>query len=81
MMGEYKKLKSAGDLRAGELVVERDGYAFKHDTIFMQDDICEECGGTGEVHFDESDGEGHIMRGTGTQKCICQLDDTEQNQP
>lgn len=35
---------------------------------------CEYCGGTGEVATDEDDGEGHIMRGVGTEKCICQIE-------
>lgn len=35
---------------------------------------CDECEDTGEVSCDESDGEGHIMRGVGTQKCICQVE-------
>jgi hypothetical protein len=38
-------------------------------------DVCEFCNGTGEVSVDESDGEGHIMNGVGTQKCICRLQD------
>ena len=38
-----------------------------------EDKCCEFCGGTGEVSTDESDGEGHIQRGVGTEKCICQL--------
>lgn len=33
---------------------------------------CATCGGTGEVSTDESDGEGNIMRGVGTEKCLCQ---------
>lgn len=33
---------------------------------------CIYCGGEGEVATDEDDGEGHIMRGVGTQKCVCQ---------
>ena len=36
--------------------------------------VCEWCEGTGEVATDEDDGEGHIMRGVGTKKCICQYD-------
>ena len=43
-------------------------------------DVCEFCGGTGEVSFDESDGEGHFTQGTGTKKCICALgEQTEDN--
>lgn len=38
---------------------------------------CSECDGTGEVPADEDDGQGHTMRGVGTQKCICQIKDAE----
>ena len=38
---------------------------------------CEYCGGTGEVATDEDDGEGHTMRGVGSQKCICQSKETD----
>lgn len=31
--------------------------------------VCDECLGEGEVATDESDGEGHTMRGVGTRKC------------
>ena len=34
---------------------------------------CEDCGGTGEISTDESDGEGHIMRGVGSKKCHCRI--------
>lgn len=33
------------------------------------DEVCETCRGTGEIDTDESDGEGHTMRGVGTTKC------------
>ena len=33
--------------------------------------VCSECRGTGEISVDEDDGQGHTMRGVGTQKCIC----------
>ncbi len=36
--------------------------------------VCGYCEGTGEVSCDEDDGEGHMMRGVGTQKCICQIE-------
>lgn len=36
-------------------------------------DMCAECLDTGEVATDEDDGEGHLMQGVGTRKCICQL--------
>jgi hypothetical protein len=41
----------------------------------LKEGVCKFCEGTGEVSVDESDGEGHIMKGTGTQKCICTLQD------
>jgi hypothetical protein len=40
-----------------------------------KDQVCEFCEGTGLVSVDESDGEGHMMRGVGTEKCICQLEE------
>lgn len=39
--------------------------------------VCEMCEGTGEVSVDEDDGEGHTMRGVGTQKCLCQIKDRQ----
>ena len=36
---------------------------------------CEICQDTGEVSTDEDDGEGHIQRGVGTQKCECRFND------
>ena len=38
----------------------------------VEEGECAECDGTGEVSTDESDGEGHIMRGVGTETCLCQ---------
>lgn len=35
-------------------------------------EVCEYCLGEGTIATDESDGEGHIMRGVGTKKCVCQ---------
>jgi len=47
----------------------------KNTEIFLKKlSECEYCGGTGEVSTDESDGEGHIERGVGSQKCICQIE-------
>lgn len=37
------------------------------------DEVCDECFGTGEISVDESDGEGHTTRGTGTEKCRCSI--------
>ena len=39
--------------------------------------VCQECFGTGEISTDESDGEGHTMRGVGTRKCECQIRDED----
>jgi hypothetical protein len=39
---------------------------------FKTEERCEHCHGDGEVATDEDDGEGHTMRGVGSQKCICQ---------
>lgn len=36
-------------------------------------EVCEYCEGTGVMSTNESDGEGHIMLGVGTRKCICQI--------
>lgn len=38
---------------------------------------CEYCGGTGEVSTDETDESGNVMRGVGTRKCECRLNDQE----
>jgi len=35
--------------------------------------VCSDCHGTGEVSVAESDGEGHTMQGVGTQKCLCKI--------
>lgn len=41
--------------------------------------MCEDCNDEGEVSTDESDGEGHIMRGVGSRKCICKIPEPEDN--
>lgn len=41
------------------------------------EDKCEWCGGEGVIATDEDDGEGHTMRGVGSQKCICQVSSPE----
>jgi hypothetical protein len=38
---------------------------------------CEFCGGTGIIVTDESDGEGHMQKGVGEQKCICKKNEDE----
>lgn len=35
------------------------------------------CDGSGEIPADEDDGEGHTMRGVGTQKCLCKAKNDE----
>jgi transcription elongation GreA/GreB family factor len=44
-----------------------------------EESVCEFCGGTGIEITDEDDGEGHIMRGVGERKCICQIHEEEYN--
>ena len=39
--------------------------------------VCAECLGTGEISTDEDDGEGHIARGVGSQKCRCRIKEIE----
>lgn len=41
------------------------------------EEVCAHCLGEGEYSTDESDGEGHIMRGVGTQKCHCSIKEEE----
>jgi hypothetical protein len=41
------------------------------------EEVCADCLGEGEYSTDESDGEGHIMRGVGTQKCHCSIEEEE----
>jgi len=35
----------------------------------FEDDVCQTCGGEGVVPCDESDGEGHTMKGVGEEPC------------
>ena len=39
--------------------------------------VCEICGGSGEVSCDEDDGEGHMQRGVGTEKCECKISEPD----
>lgn len=39
---------------------------------FETSERCSECKGVGEIATDEDDGEGHIMAGVGSRKCLCQ---------
>lgn len=51
------------------------------DLLVEDNQMCEDCHDEGEVSTDESDGEGHIMRGVGSQKCHCKSrhDDDERD--
>lgn len=40
-------------------------------------EVCMYCFGTGEISVDESDGEGHMQHGVGTEKCVCQIKERE----
>ena len=57
--------------------------SYNEDTGFCKDCkehcefVCADCGGTGEIAVDETDGEGHTMKGVGSQKCHCQIKDEE----
>lgn len=41
------------------------------------EEVCAFCLGDGEVSTDEQDGEGHTMRGVGTQTCPCSVKEPE----
>lgn len=45
------------------------------------EEVCAYCFGEGEYPVDESDGEGHTMRGVGTQKCHCRNRDEDDYDP
>jgi len=62
----------AEDVEEGRLVKEQTAGMVDGTVKYDKEERCEYCHGTGEVATDESDGEGHIMRGVGTSKCICQ---------
>lgn len=61
-----------------EIYTQRKGYkclkCFKECDI---KEVCEWCRGSGEISTDEEDGEGHTMRGVGTEKCPCQIEEDE----
>lgn len=45
------------------------------------EEVCEFCEGTGEVSTDEVDPDSHqVMRGVGTEKCICRMKDPDDYQ-
>lgn len=43
------------------------------------EEVCEFCLGEGEVSEDVDDGEGHTMRGVGTRKCICRVEERDRD--
>lgn len=43
----------------------------------ITEETCGYCLGEGEVSCDERDESGNIMRGVGTQKCICRVKEQE----
>lgn len=45
--------------------------------LIEDNQMCEYCHDEGEVSTDESDGEGHIMRGVGSRKCECKLSEPD----
>lgn len=47
------------------------------DLLIEDGQLCEDCYDEGEVSTDESDGEGHIMRGVGSQRCHCKSRDED----
>lgn len=59
--------------------LEHDCHLSPEDSCDCQEEVCEFCLGEGTVSTDESDGEGHIMRGVGTEKCICQIRDEDES--
>lgn len=41
------------------------------------EEVCAFCLGDGEVSTDETDSDGNVMQGVGTQKCVCRIDEEE----
>ena len=62
----------AEDIEEGRLENKQNAGMVDGTITYEKEERCEYCKGTGEVSTDEDDGEGHIMRGVGTEKCICQ---------
>ena len=46
----------------------------------VEENVCEECGGTGEVFEDEFENGQCVGRGTVTKKCICRMKDPDDYQ-
>lgn len=46
--------------------------------LIEDNQMCEYCNDEGEVSTDESDGEGHIMRGVGSRRCECKAPDPDE---
>ncbi len=47
------------------------------DFLIEDGQMCEHCLDEGEISTDESDGEGHIMRGVGSRRCECKAPDPD----
>jgi hypothetical protein len=44
-----------------------------------KEEVCELCGGTGEVNYDVWDEDSHnYQHGVGTKKCLCQLEEDDE---
>ena len=87
-------LKIAGERKFAVVVADTDAEVIGASTFFYlenakkfaqacmlnEDDVCEHCGGTGEVDCMDFvySGEPHMAM-VGSQKCICQIDEDEQN--
>jgi len=41
------------------------------------EEVCAFCLGDGEVSTDETDSDGNVEQGVGTQKCVCRIDEEE----
>lgn len=74
-----------GTEKHGEPVLHIEGYNGSYqipqqllvELLIEDGQMCEDCYDEGEVSTDESDGEGHIMRGVGTRKCHCKNRDED----
>lgn len=53
--------------------------ALKEKDEVEEEEVCEHCGGTGEISYDVSDGEGNMQSGVGTRKCICRIKEPDED--
>ncbi len=75
-----KKIEMTADeanLLSNELIDKKIGDRITINGLGQIEIICSACLGEGEVPSDEDDGEGHVMRGVGIEKCICKIHDGE----